>query len=189
MITRREAALGLYAAWRLFLRDANAIALFDDTPSGVIKSFFCAAIVLPGYGLILGFSPVMQASEAGLFALIVVNLSAYVAGWTAWPLAMHYIAPLINRDDAYCRYIAAYNWASGPYVLIVLILHIPMFFGLAPPQFLVVVNLVALVIMLFYHLFVVRVALRVRPLAAAGLVIAEYFLGDLILSLRHAALA
>lgn len=189
MITPREAAVGLYAAWRLFRRDAKAIELFDDTPSGVIKSFSCAAIVLPGYGLILGFSLSMHESEAGLLALIIVNLSAYVAGWAAWPLAMHYIAPLIGRDDAYCRYIAAYNWSSGPYVMIVLFLHLPMIFGYAPPQFLTVVGLLALVIMLLYHQFVVRVALRIRPLGAAGLVVAEYLLGDLILSLRQAALA
>lgn len=189
MITRREAARGLYAAWRLFRRDASAIELFDATPSGVIKSFYCAAIVLPGYSLILGFSPATHASNVGLFPFLLGNLIAYVAAWAAWPLAMHYIAPLIDRDDAYCRYIVAYNWSSGPYVMIVLLLHIPMVLGYAPPQFLVVVNLLAVLVMLVYHLFVVRVALRMRPLGAAGLVIAEFFLGDLILALRQAVLA
>jgi hypothetical protein len=188
MITRREIAVGLYAAWRMFLRDPKAIELFDGTPAGTIKSFFCAAIVLPGYGLILGFSPAIEGSEAGLFELILINASAYVAGWAAWPLAMHYIAPAIHRDDAYCRYIAAYNWASGPYILIVLVMYLPMMLGLVPPQFLVLLNLVAMMIMLFYHLFIVRVALRIRPLGAIAIVIAEYFLGDFILTLRHAAL-
>lgn len=188
MITRGEAAVGLYAAWRLFRRDPKAIELFDATPSGVVKSFFCAAIVLPAYGLILGFSPTMNASEAGLFPLVVVNLSAYVAGWAAWPLAMHYIAPMIDRDDAYCRYITAYNWASGPQMLVVLLMYLPMMLGLAPMQFLGVANLTVLIIVLFYHLFVMRVALRIRPLAAIGLVVAEYFLSHFILSLQYAAL-
>jgi hypothetical protein len=188
MITRREAAVGLYAAWRLFCRDAKAIELFDDSLPGVIKSFYCAAIVLPGYGLIVGFSPATHASDAGLFPLIVVNLSAYIAGWAAWPLVMHYVAPLIGRDDAYCRYIVAYNWSSGPYVLMVLLMHVPLVFGFAPPQFLAVIGLLALVVMLLYHLFIVRVALRLRPLGAIGLVIAEYFLMDLISTLRYAAL-
>ena len=57
MITREEAITGLYAAWRLFLRDRRAVALFDDSYAGVVKSFFCAVIVLPGYVLLLAFGP------------------------------------------------------------------------------------------------------------------------------------
>lgn len=188
MITRREVAVSLYAAWRLFRRDPTAIELFDGTPSGVVKSFFCAAVVLPGYGLLLGFSPAMNETNAGVFAFTVVNLSGYVAGWAAWPLAMHYIAPLIKRDDAYCRYITAFNWASGPQMLVVLLLYLPVILGLAPLPFLAVANVMALMIVLLYHLFVVRVALRMRPLGAVGLVAAEFFLSHFILSLQYAAL-
>jgi uncharacterized membrane protein len=188
MITRREIAVSLHAAWRLLLRDAGAIERFDNSVSGVIKSFYCALIVLPGYALILGVSATLRETEATPILFAVVNFIAYIAGWTAWPLVMHYVAPLINRDDAYCRYIAAYNWSSGPYFLIVLLLHIPVAFGLTSPQFLFAISVLGLVIMLFYHFFIVRIALRLRPPGAIGLVIAEYFLGDLILSLRHAAL-
>lgn len=188
MITRREIAVSLHAAWRLLLRDASAIDRFDNSISGVIKSFYCAIIVLPGYALILAVSSTLQESDTALIPFVAANFIAYVAGWAAWPLVMHYVAPLIGRDEAYCRYIAAYNWSSGPYVLIVLLMHIPVAFGLASPQFLMVVSLLGLVIMLFYHFFIVRIALRMRPLGAVGLVIAEYFLGDLILGLRQAAL-
>lgn len=188
MITRGEAAASLYAAWRLLLRDAGAIERFDDSLSGVFKSFYCAVIVLPGYALILALSMTIHEVEADLIPFIVVNLSAYVAGWAAWPLVMHYVAPLIGRDEAYCRYIVAYNWSSGPYILIVLLMHIPVAFGLASQQYLLVISLLGLAIMLSYHLFIVRVALRMRLFGAIGLVIAEYLLGDLILTLRHAAL-
>jgi len=49
--------------------------------------------------------------------------------------------------------------------------------------------LLALMVALLYHLFVVQVALRVRPSVAVGLVAAETFLSHLISSLRDAALA
>jgi len=188
MITRREIAVSLHAAWRLLLRDASAIDEFDNSMSGVIKSFYCAIIVLPGYALILAVSATLRESETALIPFVAANFIAYVAGWAAWPLVMHYVAPLIGRDDAYCRYIAAYNWSSGPYILIVLLLHIPVAFGLDSPRFLLAIGLLGLVIMLFYHLFIVRIALRMRLPGAIGLVIAEYFLGDLILSLRQAVL-
>jgi len=189
MISRREAAVSLYAAWRLLLRDPDAIERFENSTSGVIKSFSCAFIVLPAYALIVAYSPTMQETRADLFTLMTVELAAYVIGWAAWPLAMHYIAPVIGRDDAYCRYVSAYNWSSGPFVLILLVLHIPVFFDASSQQFLAVTGLLALIVALLYHLFVVQVALRVRPSVAVGLVAAETFLSHLISSLRDAALA
>lgn len=188
MITRREIAVSLHAAWRLFLRDASAIEQFDDSVSGVIKSFYCAVVVLPGYALLVALSGTPQTSEVALVPLIVVNFIAYVTGWAAWPLIMHYVAPLIGRDDAYCRYIVAYNWANGPNILIALLFNVPAVLGIKLPEFQNVLAMIALAIMLMYHLFIVRTALRMRPLGAIGLVFAEYFLGHLILTLRYAAL-
>ena len=49
MIKKQEIYEGLYAAWRLLLRDRAAIALFDDSASGFWKSFVSAAMIFPIY--------------------------------------------------------------------------------------------------------------------------------------------
>ena len=43
---------------------------------------------------------------------MLVDGIAYVIEWTAYPLAMVYIARWLACDDNYIRYIVAHNWAN-----------------------------------------------------------------------------
>lgn len=184
MIKTEEVVTGLYAAWRLFLRDRRAVALFDDSYSGVVKSFFCAVVVLPVYVLLLLFEPSPTGADAGMFRLIAVNLIAYVLLWVAWPLVMAYIAPAIDRSKEFCRYVTAGNWAVGPQMLVQLAVLLLAISGFASKPVLELASLVALFIVLFYHLFVLRVVLRVGLFLGIGLVFGNVILNRLIISLR-----
>ena len=184
MIKTEEVVTGLYAAWRLFLRDRRAVALFDDSYSGVVKSFFCAVVVLPVYVLLLFFEPGATGANAGVFRLVGANLIAYVLLWVAWPLLMAYVAPAIDRGKEYCRYVAAGNWAVGPQMLVQLIVLLLAISGFASKPVLELASLIALFIVLLYHLFILRVVLRVGLFVGIGLVFGNVILNRLILSLR-----
>ena len=122
MITRQEAFEGLYGAWRLFVRDQSAAALFDDSPNGFWKSFFCAAIVLPAYVPLVLLGPGAVESTRGVLGTLVIESAAYVIGWVAWPLIMAYVTPIIDRDREYMLYIVAFNWSNAVQISLFLLI-------------------------------------------------------------------
>lgn len=188
MITMSEVWTGLFAAWRMFLRDSRAIALFDDSVPGVIKSFFCAVVVLPGYIIILALGPAPIPAEVSGFRIVTVEAIAYVISWTAWPLLMAPVAKALDKDANYCRYIVAYNWSAGPQILILLSVLLLSAIDILPRDVLVLINLAALAILLFYHLFILRTALEISPYVAVALVIGEFMLSQFIIVTRNGML-
>lgn len=179
MIARHEVLLSLYGAWRLFLRDPRGIEWLDNSIEGYWKSFFCAVLVLPVY--IFWF--VMrdgETVEAGFIRTVTVEGIAYVISWVAWPLVMSYIAPAIDRDENYIRYIVAYNWSTGIQVGLLLIVLLIEASGVAPDGVVALFGIVATVLILLYHWYVLRVGLDVSGLPAAALVAGDFMLARVI---------
>ena len=180
MITRAEVMVSLYGAWRLLLRDPRGIELLDDSIEGFWKSFFCAVVVLPGYALWFAFTVYDVNFEAGPFRILIVEGIGYVIGWVAWPLLMAYIARALDRDRHYIRYIVAYNWSAGISIVIYLIVLTLRLMGILPVGIMAFFSFIALVVILSYHWYILRVGLEVSPGAAAGLVAGDFVLGQII---------
>ena len=112
--------------------------------------------------------------------IVSVELIAYVISWVAWPLVMTYIAPAIDRDDQYIRYIVAFNWSAA--IQIVLYLFV-LFLGVVvkvPAGFAAFFAFFVLIVVLVYHWYILRIALEATPGGAVGLVIGELVLGQFI---------
>jgi len=184
MITLPEAFTGLYAAWRLFLRDERALPLLDATPAGTLKSFWCAAIVLPGYALIVVLVHTMAVVEVDWFRFVIVEAIAYVVSWCAWPLLMFYITQALDRSDRYFLYITAFNWSVGPQVAIWLFVLALVFSGVLSSEMTAIVNIAALIVVLLYHLFIIRKALKLTFFISLGLVSGEAMLAQFIELIR-----
>jgi hypothetical protein len=180
MITRIEIMTSLYGAWRLLLRDPRGLELLDDSIEGYWKSFFCAIVVLPGYGLWFMFSVYDVNFDAGLGRILLIEGIGYVIGWVAWPLVMASAAPKMGRDHNYIRYIVAYNWSAGISIIFYLIVLMLRMLGFVPDGIMALFSFMALVIILSYHWYVLRVGLEVSPAAAAGLVAGDFVLGQII---------
>jgi hypothetical protein len=188
MITPPEAFAGLFAAWRLFLRDERAAALFDGTPEGAVKSFYCALIVLPGYLLVVAYAHAPAGEDVDWLRFALVEAIAYAVSWTAWPLIMYYAARMLDRAGSYYRYVAAYNWGSGPQMLVLLAVLFLAVSGLVSREVLAVANLAALVIILLYHLFIIRVTLKLTFFVSLGLVVSEAMVSQFVIHAREAML-
>ncbi len=181
--TVNEAGKGFYAAWRLLHCDAAAVSLLDDSRDGAVKSFWCAAIILPVYAslLLLETGTASQApgnfgnliANAGLFAAMLTKLSVFVLTWVVWPLAMHRLAPYFGRDENFFRYLTAYNWAHGVRIGILACYMLVRYLGLIPDDLLLGYQVAVLVILWAYHWFLLREVLDVDGLTAASLVAAE----------------
>lgn len=177
---RQEVLTGLFAAWRMLLRDARAIGLFDATPAGFWKSFFCAAVVLPAYLLVVILDQASAPVAASLGRLVLVEAITYVIVWTVWPVLMAQIVPLLDRRERYIRYVVAYNWASGPQTLIMLAAVLLAFADLFPA----VLGVAVLALILVYQTFIARVALDIGLFQATALALSEFFLGRIVYAAR-----
>lgn len=179
MIARHEVLLSLYGAWRLFLRDPRGIEWLDDSIEGFWKSFFCAVVILPGYVLWLLWRE-GGPEGPGFIRLFTVEGIAYVIKWVAWPLLMAYIAPAIDRDQNYLRYIVAYNWSSGVQMALLLLVLAIEVSGIAAGGVLGIVMLIATIVMFVYHWYVVRIGLEVSGFGAGVLVAGDFILAQII---------
>ena len=188
-ITVAEISQALYGAWRLFLRDPVGIQFFDDDVPAFWKSFWCAVVILPGYVVLRIFAPGEPLPDADPVLGFAGETVTYVIGWVAWPLLMGHLVPLLEREDRYIRYIVAYNWATGPQILLYLVLMGIGLTGMLPDQLMLVLDAAALIYVLSYHYFVVKVALDLHGWTAGFLVLGEFLLGALIHSLKPTGIA
>lgn len=189
-ITVEDATRGMFVAWRLFLRDGRAASLVDDSFQGVVKSFWSAALALPAFGLILYLQtgiPSDQlanfgvlAQEAGVANALSASLVAYAVTWLVWPIVMDRVAPALGCDRHYFRYIAAYNWMSAVWWLIMLGYTVLRFTDVVTLEVANTFGLGVLTILWAYHWFVIRSTLQISGGIAAALVAVDFILMSII---------
>jgi hypothetical protein len=173
MLTAAELSAGVYGAWRLAHLDSKGHTYFDRSIEGFWKSFWAAAVVLPGYIILLA----LQLSETEVTAsagrLVIVEAISYIIGWTAFPLAVFYIAPVIDRQEQYLGYIVAHNWAEVVQIGLLLPVTIVAALGILPSA----ITLFAMLAILYYEWFIAKTALAVDGLVAFGIVVLNLMIG------------
>jgi hypothetical protein len=185
MISKQEILLSLYGAWRLLLRDSKGIEWLDTSEEGFWKSFFCAIVVLPGYILLLAFSPTPYYDDAGVVRIVLVESAAYVIGWTAWPLLVSYVTPAIDREDKYIRYIVAYNWSAAIQIGVYVVVLLLRFSGVVPEGLMGLISFASLVILLWYQWFIAKTGLEITGALPIAFVGGEFLLGQIIRAVTY----
>ncbi len=183
-ISTRDIAMAVYGSYRLARLDRQGMAFFDGSVEGFWRSFYAALIVAPGFSFIVMTHLGEAAANVSWPRLLIVEGAAYVIRWVAYPLAMVYIADMLDRWDRYLGYIVAYNWSSIIQIAVILPVLGLAETGMVPEN---VGNLLAVIVeaaILFYLWFIARAALAIGAGPAAALVVF-----DLILSLFISGLA
>ena len=177
--SRAETATSFRAALRLWKGDAQALELFDRSLAGFWRSFFAAVLAVPAHALlILWSSPAEVSGHPTQFLL--AEAIAYVVHWTAYPLAMAFIAEWLGRGSRYFDYMVPYNWAGLVQVLVFFAVAVLRQSGVLPEAVGAVAGVVALIAILHFQWYIARVGLEISGPAAAGLVVLDLFLGILI---------
>lgn len=189
-LTMEDTTRGVTLALRLFLRDGDAARSIDDSYEGAVKSFWCAAIVLPFYflylSLLLGMPGeinsnfVFMVQKAGLANAAAVKTIAYAIGWVAWPLVMHHLAPVLGCNRQFFRYIVAYNWMSVVTTVLLLGYGAVLASGLVGRDMAILIGFSVAVLFWAYHWFIIRVTLDVGGAVAVGLVMADFAVAAVI---------
>ena len=182
----RDIVYALFGAWRLACLDRTGMDLFDRTPAGFWKSFFAAAIVAPGFALLLLLAPAIQDSQAAWPRLLLVHASAYVIRWTAYPVLAHQLCKVIGKERAFIGFIVASNWANVIQIAFILLAVGITVTGLLPAGMALPLNAVTYLLILGYQWFVTRTALEVGAWAAVGFVVLDLVIGFMTQSISSA---
>ncbi len=177
MISLREAANGMYGAYRLARGDTGGMAYFNTTVEGFWRSFYAAGLVAPLFLILLGVRYQSGHVDAAVWRYLSIQSIAYVTAWVAFPLLMSSLARALDRDDQYIPYIVAYNWASVWQNALYLPFLIFADYSLFPSGVAGPLNFILLAVVLLYFWFVTRTALVLGPLTAVGLVAVDFLLG------------
>jgi hypothetical protein len=168
MITAREAASGLYGAWRLAHGDRMGLGYFDASLDGFWRSFWAAAIVAPAYLLLIGLSQGEAGGTAGPMRAFTVHAIAYALDWTAFPLAMVFGTRALGREANYLRFIVALNWAKV--IEAAILLPAALLAAVVPGGLAGALPLLGFGLVLVYHWWVTKCGLGADGMEAAGIV-------------------
>lgn len=177
MINFQEISRSIFGAWTLARFDANGLLLFDNTVRAFWRSYVAAILALPAYiALVMMRIPEGMIKVSSLSALCIQS-SGYVVGWFAMPFAMLYVCRIIDREEQFCRYFVAYNWAALLQIMLMLAITTLGKSGIVPPPFAGIMSIIAIVAILIYQGFIARIALMIPGIGAFGVVLLDLMLG------------
>jgi hypothetical protein len=190
-IALQETTRGLVATWRMFWRDPRAAALFENSYAGAIRSYWAIVIILPIYLLTIAIEYGVPsdnygnfgklAAQAGLPGAALAEFSIFALCWfVAWPLVVDRLAPLLNCNKNFFRYVAAYNWMHVPYALVGLLFWTGMMSGIIHDGNIAIASFSLLGLLWTYHWFILRHALGLNGGYAALLVALEFILSAML---------
>lgn len=183
--SRQEVTYRVYGAWLLARFDARGVQYFDDSPNAALRSFYAAVLTAPAFIVIslLSLATSELKEDMPAFIVLVVHTLFYVLLWVVAPVIIHRICQVIDRGDAFFRYLSANNWSNIityhlNLVMVVLILGeiLP-----APVAGLLIFATYGYVIA--YNWFIGLRCLDINALTAAGLVGLQLVLHVLIESI------
>ena len=167
----QESARAIYGTIRLARMDRTGIEYFEATPEGALRSFHVAALVAPAYVLMMLIQLIEIPYEVDLVRYVVVETIAYVIAWTAFPVLVWQIAPLLGRQEAYFRFLTAFNWAWIPQMAVQLAAAALAAADFVPAEVSSGIALGVTFAILCYQWFIIRTGLDVTGGAALGLLV------------------
>jgi hypothetical protein len=172
LLTLAEIGPATFGAWRLACRDPNGMRYFDTSLEGFWRSFYVAILAAPFTGLLIYFNLTGTGVKVAgdWFHILAGETIGYVIGWTAFPLAMFYLSEAIGRRDKYLGFIVAYNWSTVVQLAVILPPAFIYWLGVLPHLPAVLLLAAGNIALLLYEWFIVRTALSLPGLAAAGIV-------------------
>jgi hypothetical protein len=166
---------GLRGASMLARGRPEGLMLIESSPAGVARSFWAAALCLPGF-LALRLLGWAETGVPDVGRSLVAELLGYACTWAGFALASLPLAEATGRRAEWPQFIAAWNWANVVQYLVLLALTVPAWLGL-PSLLANGLGLAALGYALWLEWFVAKAALRVSGGRAAGFVLLDLMLG------------
>jgi hypothetical protein len=170
MPDQEEVLHSIYGAYRLAWLDRSGMGHFNLSVDGFWRSFFAAALVAPGYALLVVRELLARQEELNPAWAFVVESLAYGIGWAAFPVVAIGLTHLLGLSRNYAAMIIAANWAA---VIQIGLFLAAVALGFVLPPLAGLVVTVATCLILFYQWFVIRTALDTTAGIAIVLVLVD----------------
>ncbi len=180
MIDAKETAGALYGIWRIARCDENAFTFFNASEEGFWRSFTAAFILAPFQALYQMTVYVGMEDPPNALRMTAVESLEYVILWVLYPLTLFYVVKVLDRDEAFFRYIVAYNWFQLGIGLVIMPWIILAGFDLLPIAVADFIGTMAFIAYAFYAAFMARVGLDIAVGAAIGIVLIDILLTLLV---------
>ncbi len=168
-----------FGTWRLFIGDSTALSYFGSGSAGFWRACWALAAVLPLSVILYLLRPDGTITVGGLLGWSV----AIVIAWYGFALAVHYVVPVIDRDERYFDYMIAEYWSSVPALVVQVVALALAVSGLFSEAVSNAINVAAFGATLWLRAQVIRIALDVNWGMTIGLVIAYLMFEGVVLTL------
>ena len=174
-----EIRRALRGALELLRGRTEGLECFDLSVAGFWRSFAAVLLAAPLYALDVAVEA-HGGTRAGA-AFFAVKALSYLADWLLFPVVVALLAKPLDLGRLYVPYIVAYNWSSVVIAALFAPATLLVGFGIGNPA--AILSLIVFAVAARYRFTIARAALQVRPATAVGLVILEFLLSLLVLSL------
>jgi hypothetical protein len=167
---------GMQGALLLAWGRPDGLRHVEDGYAGALRSFWAAALCLPGFLFLRLLDWSTGGMPANLAHAAALELLSFVIGWAAFALASRPVAIMLGREDHWPRYLAAWNWCNVVQYLMLVAAALPRLLG-APVIVDETAGLFAFGWALWVEWYATRLALDVGRLQAAGMVLLDLAIG------------
>lgn len=187
-VSAGDVTRGLFGTALLARLDPRGIEVLDRTPEGAAKSFSAAVVILPAFLVLMLIRDGAALEETNVLRFALIEAIAYVISWTAFPVLMVWIVGLILRQERYFDFLVAYNWAQCWQMAVFLPIVVLGAWGVVPDMPMQLISMVAMMLVLGYAWYVLKTALDVGGLMAAGLLSVDFAVTLLIADITEVLL-
>jgi len=183
--SRQEVTYRAYGAWLLARFDARGVQYFDDSPNAALRSFYAAVLTAPAFIVIslLSLATSELKEDMPAFIVLVVHALFYVLLWVVAPVIIHRICQVIDRGDAFFRYLSANNWSNIITYHLNLVMVVLILGEILPAPVVGLLIFATYGYVIAYNWFIGLRCLDINALTAAGLVGLQLVLHVLIESI------
>jgi hypothetical protein len=169
---------GLQGALAILKREPAAMAAFDLSFDGFLRSFTALVLAFPAYLVLVLRGVFHEGAPVALPLLLLVEAGGYVVGWLAFPLAAALVLRAMGEGRRFVPLVVASNWAA---VLQIHFLLAAVLLGaLLPEATGAALATAATLAALAYQWLVVKTALEAPGQVAAGFVLLDVVLSALV---------
>lgn len=176
--TGPEIRRGLEGALAILRREPGAMASFDLSFEGFLRSFSAALLAFPAY-LVLVLRGLLDEPPALAFPLLVlIETAGYLVGWLAFPLAAALVLRAMGESRRFVPLVVANNWAA--LLQIHFLLAVVLLAAALPEPTGAALATAATLAALAYQWLVVKTALEAPGRIAVGFVLLDVVVSILV---------
>ncbi len=173
-----------------FMRfDRSGLRYIEISDDKFWKSFFAAIICYPGAYILSILQDSETASTLDPFAVLLIDTLFYLISWLIYPVFMHSLLVLHNKQKNYRLFIISYNWLQVWQIVFLVCLQALILSGLLPMSMAGFLGLFGMLYILASQAYMTKITIETNWFSAAAFVFFNVLLALSIYKLNNNIIA